>query len=78
MKRKLADARQAGADFVCTACTYCQMQFEPKNQAEINGPDNDGAIPAILISQLIGLSIGLEEATLGLNYGMRLNLKLYA
>ena len=54
------------------------MQFEPKNQAEINGPDNDGAIPAILISQLIGLSIGLEEAALGLNDRMRLNLKLYA
>jgi heterodisulfide reductase subunit B2 len=78
MQRKMADARQAGADFVCTACTYCQMQFEPKHQAEINGPDNDGAIPAILISQLIGLSIGLEEATLGLNDGMRLNLKMYA
>ena len=78
MQRKLADARRSGADVVCTACTYCQMQFDRKHQAEISGPDGDDEIPAILISQLLGLSIGLEEAVLGLHDGMQLNLKVNA
>jgi heterodisulfide reductase subunit B len=66
MQRKLMNAKQAGADFVCTACTYCQMQFEQKNQSELMPQNSDRIIPAVLISQLIGLSIGLEEAQIGI------------
>jgi heterodisulfide reductase subunit B len=66
MQRKLLNAKQAGADFVCTACTYCQMQFEQKNQSEIIAINGDQNIPAVLISQLIGLSIGMEDEEIGL------------
>jgi heterodisulfide reductase subunit B len=66
MQRKLLNAKQAGADFVCTACTYCQMQFEQKDQAEIIPQNGDRTIPAVLISQLIGLSIGMEDDEIGL------------
>jgi heterodisulfide reductase subunit B len=62
MQRKLLNAKQAGADLVCTACTYCQMQFEQKSQSDLIPQIDEQAIPAILISQLIGLSIGMEEA----------------
>jgi heterodisulfide reductase subunit B len=65
-QRKLLNAKQAGADFVCTACTYCQMQFEQKNQSEIIAINGDQNIPAVLISQLIGLSIGMEDEEIGL------------
>jgi len=67
MQRKLLNAKQSGADFVCTACTYCQMQFEQKYQSELIPQDSDSTIPAVLISQLIGLSIGMEEADIGLS-----------
>ena len=67
MQRKLLNAKQSGADFVCTACTYCQMQFEQKNQSELIAQDSGTTIPAVLISQLIGLSIGMEEADIGLS-----------
>ena len=67
MQRKLFNAKQAGADFVCTACTYCQMQFESKNHTELIPQDGDSAMPAVLISQLIGLSIGLDQADIGLS-----------
>jgi heterodisulfide reductase subunit B len=64
-QRKLLNAKQAGADFVCTACTYCQMQFNDKNQGECF-PQHDGRIiPAVLISQLIGLSVGMEDEMIG-------------
>jgi len=67
MQRKMLNAKQAGADFVCTACTYCQMQFEKKYQSELILQDSGSTIPAVLISQLIGLSIGMEEADIGLS-----------
>jgi len=66
MQRKLLNAKQAGADFVCTACTYCQMQFEQKKQSEHISPASGAHIPAVLISQLIGLSIGMTEEEIGL------------
>jgi len=66
MQRKLLNAKQAGADYVCTACTYCQMQFDQKSQSDLIPLDKQQFVPAILISQLIGLSIGLDEEVLGI------------
>jgi len=78
MQRKLLNAKQAGADFVCTACTYCQMQFEQKYQSEFIPQNGDRIIPAVLISQLIGLSIGLEDEDIGLGDENRQKLMAYA
>ena len=66
MQRKLFNAKQAGADFVCTACTYCQMQFEQKQSSELAPNSDDPILPSILISQLIGLSIGMKDEEIGL------------
>jgi heterodisulfide reductase subunit B len=74
MQRKMLNAKQSGADFVCTACTYCQMQFEQKNQSELIAQDSGTTIPAVLISQLIGLSIGMKESEIGLTDENRQNL----
>ncbi|CAB1078073.1 CoB--CoM heterodisulfide reductase subunit B (EC [Olavius algarvensis Delta 1 endosymbiont] len=71
MQRKLLNARQAGADFVCTACTYCQMHFEQNSQSDLIPLASDQFVPAILISQLIGLSIGIDEETLGIGEDIR-------
>jgi heterodisulfide reductase subunit B len=78
MQRKLLNAKQAGADFVCTACTYCQMQFKPKNQSEFMSQNGDPIIPAVLISQLIGLSIGLEDEEIGIGEENRQKLMVSA
>ncbi|MCP4626705.1 MAG: disulfide reductase [bacterium] len=66
IQRKLLNAKQAGADFVCTACTYCQMQFEQKSHSDLIPRFDGQTIPAILISQLIGLSIGMADEKIGL------------
>jgi heterodisulfide reductase subunit B len=66
MQKKFLNAKQAGADYICTACTYCQMQFQQKNQAEFIPQNGDRTIPAVLISQLIGLSVGMEDEEIGL------------
>lgn len=67
MQRKLLNAGQAGADLICTACTYCQLQFEQKTPTEYITNNNLPTIPPILISQLIGLSLGMENTELGIN-----------
>jgi heterodisulfide reductase subunit B len=66
MHRKLLNAQQSGADFVCTACTYCQMQFEQKMHSDLIAFDRDASIPAVLISQLIGVSLGMADEEIGL------------
>jgi heterodisulfide reductase subunit B len=78
MQRKLLNAEQAGADFVCTACTYCQMQFEQQDQSGPFLPSGGRIIPSILISQLLGLSIGLKNAETGLGEEMQQELTAYA
>jgi heterodisulfide reductase subunit B len=67
MQRKLLNAKQAGADFVCTACTYCQMQFDQKIESDLVPRFDEQTMPAILISQLIGLSIGMDNKEIGLS-----------
>ncbi len=77
-QRKLLNAKQAGADFVCAACTYCQMQFEQKSHSDLIPRDDDQTVPAILISQLIGLSIGMKEDAIGLGEEYRRKLMVRA
>ena len=69
MQRKIEDARQAGAQVLATACTYCQMQFG----AAHCDPDPEAVsrsdLPAILYIQLLGRALGLPATELGLGDG---------
>lgn len=56
-RKKLDDARKSGAAFICSACPYCQLQFDTVHPS----------IPAILYPQLLGLCMGIEEDRLGLH-----------
>ena len=51
MQNKITEAKEAGANCLCTACTYCQLQFDEM-------PDKD-AISTLLYTQLLGLSLGI-------------------
>lgn len=66
MQRKRMDADAAGARILVTACTYCQIQF---NSAEEKNPvnlQNSIDLPAVLVSQILGYSMGLPPPQLGL------------
>jgi heterodisulfide reductase subunit B len=54
---KLADAREAGADWLCTACPWCQDQLAPA------APDG---LRVVLYPQVLGLALGLSPTALGL------------
>jgi heterodisulfide reductase subunit B len=64
--KKLTDAKQSGADYLCTACTYCQIQFDTVQKMMVSKRGENHQLPSILYPQLLGLSMGIEGKTLGL------------
>ncbi|RJQ79846.1 MAG: CoB--CoM heterodisulfide reductase [Desulfobacteraceae bacterium] len=69
MRRKLADAHEAGAQALITACTYCQIQFDAVRREHPSGNQAHDRLPAILVTQLLGVALGLSKETLGLTSG---------
>jgi len=64
---KITSAREAGAHYVCTACPYTHLQFDWV-QNEMAGRSGEWEpLAAILYPQLLGLSMGIDEQTLGLS-----------
>ena len=66
-EKKLASARDWGADFLCTSCPFCQVQFDAvqKKIAADRGRTYD--LPSVLYSQLLGLAMDLDREQLGLD-----------
>ena len=65
-QKKLSDGKKSGADYLCTACPYCQMQFDTVQKVNLVKDGSDAQLPAILYPQLLGLSMGIDRDTLGL------------
>jgi heterodisulfide reductase subunit B len=65
--KKLADGRQAGADYICSACPWCQIQFDAVQQMMDAENGDNHELPSILYPQLLGLGMGIDEKALGLN-----------
>lgn len=63
---KIDSARQAGADYLCAACTYCQIQFDQVQAREALPLENGEGLPSLLYPQLLGLSLGLAGNELGI------------
>ncbi len=65
-RKKLESGRESGAHFLCTACPYCQLQFDQVQRMIMAGNNNGEALPSITYAQLLGLCMGVDEASLGL------------
>jgi heterodisulfide reductase subunit B2 len=64
---KLSNAKAAGADYLSTACPWCQIQFDDvQNRMEIEGRGGTD-LPSILYPQLLGLAMGISPRALGLS-----------
>ncbi|MBC2693820.1 MAG: disulfide reductase [Desulfobacteraceae bacterium] len=67
-KRKLTDGKKAGADYLCTACPWCHLQFDSVQKMMIEQRRIiNNHLPAILFPQLLGLAMGIGKKTLGIN-----------
>jgi heterodisulfide reductase subunit B len=65
-KKKLFNAKESGADYLCDACAYCHMQFDTVQMMLNNVKGGNHLLPSILYPQLLGLSLGIDGETLGL------------
>jgi len=64
--KKLNDGKRSGADYVCAACPYCHIQFDQVQKRILSQRNVNHALPSILYPQLLGLSMGIDEKSLGL------------
>ncbi len=65
-EKKLENGKKAGANFLCTACPYCQIQFDTVQNTILSIRGANGPLPSLLYPQLLGLSMGIESKRLGL------------
>ncbi len=65
-RKKIMSANQAGADYLCVACSYCQLQFDRVQRMMIAKKGENHNLPSVLYTQLLGLSLGIDENTLGI------------
>ncbi len=66
-QKKIDSAREAGAQFICTACPYTQLQFDGVQKRMAAQSNNGEPLVPILYPQLLGLSMGIDESTLGID-----------
>lgn len=66
-KNKLESAKQAKADVICTACPFCYLQFERTRDILSRESGNGFNVPSLSLVQLLGLALGLDKGTLGIN-----------
>lgn len=64
-EKKQTDAKEAGANYLCSACPWCQLQFDNAQKTAGIQRDNGQQIPSILYTQLLGLGMGIEDKLLG-------------
>jgi heterodisulfide reductase subunit B len=67
LQRKISNARQAGADVLCTACANCQLQFDKVQKMMVADRGLGRPMPSLSFIQLLGLSLGLDPASLDLD-----------
>ncbi len=66
-QKKLTDAKDAGANYIATGCTFCQVQFDTVQKTMEPERGLNHQLPSILYSQLLGLCMGIKKEALGLD-----------
>ncbi len=65
-ERKINDGLNAGADYLCVACPYCQMQFDRVQKMMSSDPKKSRRLASIVYPQLLGLGMGIAGEELGI------------
>ena len=72
-ENKLTDGKRSGADYLCTACPWCHLQFDSVQKMMIEQQRSNNHLPAILFPQLLGLAMGIDKQTLGITMNQIIN-----
>ena len=65
-EKKLTNGKKAGADFLCAACPWCHLQFDTVQKMMISQNGSE-PLASIVYPQLLGLCMGIDEKTLGID-----------
>jgi len=60
-KKKIAAGIQAGANYLCAACPYCQMQFDHVQQIMSSDPDSKQHLSSIIYPRLLEQAMGIGK-----------------
>lgn len=63
---KISMAKEAGARFIVPVCSYCYLQFDTMQLNIKNKLPDRKLLPTVLLPQLVGLCLGLDDTQLGL------------
>lgn len=66
-ERKITSAIESGADLICVACPYCQIQFDRIQGLFLSKRNGNRMLPSILFTQLLGLCLGIDSEILGIH-----------
>jgi heterodisulfide reductase subunit B len=64
-RKKISSGKTAGADYLCSACPYCHLQFDTVQKMMISKNGNK-PLASVLYPQLLGLCMGINENVLGI------------
>jgi heterodisulfide reductase subunit B len=67
IENKVTDARQSEAEYLCVSCAYCQLQFDRVQRMLNEKRNKTDFLPSILYTQLLGLCLGIDAETLGID-----------
>ena len=67
MRNVLASAAENGADCVITPCPLCQTNLDAYQERVNTRFETSFQVPVLFVTQLIGISLGLDAASLGLD-----------
>lgn len=67
IEKKITDARQSGAEYLCVSCAYCQLQFDRVQKMLNEKRNKTDCLPSILYTQLLGLCLGVDAEILGIH-----------
>ena len=66
LNEKVDGALAAGAEFIMPVCSYCHLQFDTTQPAIRQQKAGQQVLPVMLLPQLLGLCLGIDEKILGL------------
>jgi heterodisulfide reductase subunit B len=73
LKEKITGAQTAGADYITPVCSYCHLQFDTAQINMRNENPLEKLLPVLLYPQLLGLCLGIDEKTLGIEQNSTIN-----
>jgi heterodisulfide reductase subunit B len=62
----LNDAKACGADAIVVACPMCHSNLDFRQKAMVNRGAWEGSMPILFLTQVVGLSMGIDPKTLGM------------